>query len=142
MYIYLFIYFFPFFICIFFSFFCFFSFFFISIYLFILFICLFFLMLLFANWICNRIFILMGVVFLTWRGNNRLRISTVAIGFLSPSGIGWDGLVSFKFYIFLCTSNSISKGSCDICYRKDINIFTVVFPKIHSCFSVSSGHMD
>ena len=48
-------------------------------------------MLLFANWICNRMFILMELVFLTWRDNNRLRIPTVAIGFLFPSGIWWGG---------------------------------------------------
>ena len=60
-------------------------------------------------------------------------------GFLSYGGIGGYGWVSFNFfyiffYIFLCTSNSISKGTWDMCYRKDINIG-------YSCFSQNSYYI-
>ena len=87
------------------------------------------------TWICLLEFVLEKRVYCIMC-KNWLRIPTLAVGklqgILSHSGIEWDGWVYFKFYTR--SIRSVKKESCDMRYRKDINICNNVFPKIQkSC---------
>ena len=86
-----------------------------------------------SSWICVCGFLLEVRAYCIMCSTNILRIPALAIGrmqgFLFHGGIMLDGYM--YIFVFLCMSNSMSKESGDMYYRKDNNLCTKVYLSIY-----------